>query len=135
MYRCLTCDLRHLPYAVAELDCCNLQTLAREDRMRRSFSIALALVLIISGWSTAHASASQSMTPPREWFTGWKPKNLTKLHRRTPLQLGILGTLDEILLSGFAWPFTFFGGVGACKYTNWVCNSADPKDADHARAK
>jgi hypothetical protein len=103
--------------------------------MRRAISIALALVLIISGWSTAHAAASQSMTPPREWFTGWKPKNLTKLHRRTPLQLGVLGTLDEIPLSVFAWPFTFFGGVGACKYTNWFCNSSDHQDSDRDRKR
>jgi hypothetical protein len=103
--------------------------------MRRSFSIALALVLSISGWSTAHAAASQSITPPREWFTGWKPKNLTRLHRAKPLQLGILGTLDEIPLSVFSWPFGFFGGVGVCKYTNWFCNNSDPKDADRDRAR
>jgi hypothetical protein len=97
--------------------------------MLRTFSFALALILGLSGWPTAHA-ASPSITPPREWFTGWKPKNFTKLHRATPLQLGVLGTVDKISLKALGWPFSFLGGVAACKHFNWFCNNHNPKDAD-----
>jgi hypothetical protein len=103
--------------------------------MVRSISFALALMLSISGWSTAQA-APQSITPPREWFTGWKPKNFTKLHRATPLELGILGAVDEISLKALGWPFSFLGGSGACKYSSWLCSNDknDRKDADRDRA-
>jgi len=58
------------------------------------------------------------------------------LHRATPVQLGILGEVDEISLKVLGWPFSFLGGlgggVGACKYLNWPCdnNSAKVKHAD-----
>lgn len=100
--------------------------------MLRSFSFAMALILFISGWSTAHA-APHSITPFRHWFTGWKPQNLSKLHRETPLQLGFLGTLDEIQLKALGWPSSFLTGVGACKYLSWPCDNSNQRTSQNSK--
>jgi hypothetical protein len=102
--------------------------------MLRASCFVLALVVGTFALSTAHA-APPSITPFAEWFTGWKLKNFTKLHRKTPLGLGILGEVDELPLGHIlGWPFSFVGGLQLCKHSIWFCDDKNSKNDDRAKA-